>query len=165
MNQTITTISDLEFNGQLTSALNQQGQQQFSLLLAMLEQNYLDRLHIHDEQDKSAQQTLSSDIQGLQCYPVTPLKAEDAHWQQLTKINQMLHSQPIEDVRLYQNMYPEPLSQYNDSLRISDEVLQNCTFSAQRKMQQPDNTDKQVEVDETELFDLLNQIHHNEQAA
>ncbi|WP_416304896.1 VC2046/SO_2500 family protein [Neptunicella sp. SCSIO 80796] len=164
MNPAISSINDIEFSGRLSSALNQQSQQQFSLLLAMLEQNYLDRLHIHDDAE-AASAAFDPASSGLSCYPVTPLKAEARDWQQLGQINSMLGDKRPGDARLYQIMHPGPLSLRNDSMHIDEDVINNSPLSAQQKLRKPDNTDKQLEVDETGLYEILNQIHASEQAA
>ena len=53
-------------------------------------------------------------------------------------------------------MHPEPLSQYNQSDKIGEDVIANCSINTQTRMQIA--KEKIVNVDETVLYDMLQQL-------
>ncbi|GAB2683164.1 VC2046/SO_2500 family protein [Aliiglaciecola sp. 3_MG-2023] len=140
--------SDLEWSGTLNRAL-QQGEK-FALLLAMLEDNYLQRPNIHDEDHEPSH--FPSSI-SKHHYPQTPLEAEPRDWS-FARTTSELMTQNISDAILWQKMHPQPLATLNDAKRIEPEVIINCGFQTQQRFHC--NEASKIDVDETKLYDILN---------
>ncbi|MEP4891785.1 MAG: VC2046/SO_2500 family protein [Aliiglaciecola sp.] len=141
-------VSDLEWSGTLNRAL-QQGDK-FALLLAMLEDDYLQRPNISDDNDEPSH--FPSSITKHH-YPQTPLQAEEQDWS-LARTTSQLMAQNVTDAILWQQMHPQPLSTFNDAKRIEPEVIINCGLQTQQRFhsEQP----HKIKVDETKLYDILN---------
>jgi hypothetical protein len=56
-------------------------------------------------------------------------------------------------------MHPEPLSQHNRPDSIDEAVISNCSINTQARLQLA--KDKIVKVDETGLYDILQQLEPN----
>ncbi|MEP0356085.1 VC2046/SO_2500 family protein [Paraglaciecola sp.] len=143
--------SDFELNGDLNRA-SQQGAN-FALLMAMLEPNSLHRPRF--EQSDSAQ-TLLVDNSELCHYRSSQLEASQEYWQGCNNAAKLITSGSLASAQLWLAMHPEPLSHYNNALRLDDDVLANTSMYTQSRMKS--QTDKGIKVDETGLFDILDEL-------
>jgi hypothetical protein len=147
-------LDDREFSGEINRASAQGAK--FSLLLAMLEQDVLQRPRMLANQDNEQQSAHSKTISALSHYPSIPLKAEAQHWQQATFVSATIHQADIKRANLWLAMHPQPLSLYNDPKRLEDEVVANCDMHAQHRLQDLNTVD--IAVDETGLYDILQEM-------
>ena len=142
-------VADREFNGELNRASAQGAK--FALLLAMLEQDYLHRPKLLASE--TAEDTQADTLTNLSYYPSTPLKADCQHWTQANFASENIVQETIKSAQLWLVMHPQPLSLYNDPKRLDDEVVANCDIHTQQRLK--DTTNKDLQVDETELYDIL----------
>ncbi|MBU2876098.1 VC2046/SO_2500 family protein [Aliiglaciecola lipolytica] len=144
-------ISDLEWSGTLNRALEQGDK--FALLLAMLEDDYLQRPNVNGGADEPSH--FPSSI-SKHYYPQTPLQAEQQDWS-LARTTSELMAQNVSDAILWQRMHPQPLSIFNDAKRIEPEVKINCGYHTQQRFHAAHSANT-IDVDETKLYDILNEI-------
>lgn len=142
---------DLEVSGSVNRAAGQGAK--FALLLSMLEQDVLGRPRIQVEEDTPP----ATQLEGLSCYREPPLKAEPADIDNIVVTSKLLRSSG-KDALLWQCMHPHPLSQHNDAKRLADEVIVNCDYYTQRRLAPQPAPDKEVDVDETLLYDVLENL-------
>lgn len=152
----IQSVKDLEFDSRLNIALSGQGHAKFSLLLSMLEQNYLQRLSFVESAEESPEDSRDTFLKSLELSPSTPLKAEEAHWQSQNKIGELLHQGDFANCRLWLSAHPTPLSISDDPLKIPEDVISNCDLYIQNRFIK--DTPKEVEVKETGLYDILQSL-------
>ncbi|MCF2948409.1 hypothetical protein L0668_09850 [Paraglaciecola aquimarina] len=141
-------VNDRELNGAINRATTQGAK--FGLLLAMLEQNHLHRPVLQEIPEPELN---IADAAFLHHYRTSALKADAESWSNINTTSQMIKSGYIQTAHLWLAMHPEPLSQHNNSLHLNEEVLANCSYPTQTRLQQA--TDNLVKVDETGLFDIL----------
>jgi hypothetical protein len=162
-NQTVNKASqDLEFGGSLNRASNQGAK--FALLLSMLQQDVLARPRVGPANESVAQQTY--DVQSD--YPEAPLQAIAQDWPLADTTSQILHSDGIRSAQLWLAMHPQPLSLHNDAFHIDEDIFDNCDIHTQSRYAQnlaqseeamADNGSvNEIKVDETGIFDLLEEI-------
>lgn len=144
-------INDRELNGEINRA-SQQGAK-FALLLAMLEQNNLHRPVLHQAPEPELNKTESS---SLHYYRSSPLLADTRSWHSLQQTSLLVNSGHVKSAQLWLAMHPEPLSQYNNVLHLDEEILANCSFPTQTRLQQ--DKGKTIKVDETILYDVLQEL-------
>lgn len=144
-------VNDRELNGEINRA-SQQGAK-FALLLAMLEQNNLHRPVLHQTPEAELNKAESS---SLHYYRSSPLLADTQSWQSSQQTSLLVNSGHVKSAQLWLAMHPEPLSQHNNVLHLDEEILANCSFPTQTRLQQ--NKDKAIKVDETILFDVLQEL-------
>jgi hypothetical protein len=144
-------VVDREFTGEINQATGQGAK--FALLLAMLEQDLLQRPKLLARETNDEESAASKSISALSHYPPIPLKAEAWHWQQAKFASDTIHQADIKRANLWLAMHPQPLSLYNDPKRLDDEVVANCDIHAQQRLQDSNTTD--IVVDETILYDTL----------
>lgn len=148
---------DLEFCGSLNRASSQGAK--FALLLSMLQQNYLERPSVarpnNARQDDSPP---TDDIAGLSLYPKVPLSARIQDWQYADTASAIMHNDGIKSAHLWLAMHPQPLSLHNDVCVIDEDVLANCDIHTQQRHKNDVELEQEIEVDETGLYDLLQQI-------
>ncbi|WP_354667942.1 VC2046/SO_2500 family protein [Paraglaciecola arctica] len=143
--------SDYELNGTINRASRQGAK--FALIMAMLEQDCSQRPHI--EQNQQTNQS-PEHLKDLNYYRPNPLKADDNYWHTCQNTSQLIDQGQIQSAHLWMAMHPEPLSQHNNAEVIDPEVVANCSFIAQARLQQAaTNT---LQVDETGLYDILQQL-------
>lgn len=151
--QLIHLSTDLEFAGQLNRCAGHGAK--FSLLLAMLSQDMLNRPAF--EKDKAENEAIPEDIAALSVYPPQPLKPSEQTWQHLNTNKKLVHTS-LKDAQLWQSMHPEPLSLYNDTKRLADEVVQNCGYHTQLKLVDQAPFEEPIEPDATGLYDVLESL-------
>ncbi|MGJ8679858.1 VC2046/SO_2500 family protein [Paraglaciecola sp.] len=144
-------INDRELNGEINKASTQGAK--FSLLLAMLEQNHLHRPVLQEVPEPELN---IADAAFLHHYRSSTLKADVESWAYINSTSQMINSGHIQDAHLWLAMHPEPLSQHNDPLHLSEEILANCSYPTQNRLQQ--NKEKILKVDETGLYNILQEM-------
>lgn len=143
-------ISDIEFNGAIGRAASEGAL--FSLVLAMLEQDVVNRQSLfQSDTDK-----LEEKQQCINDYPQFPLNAAPEDWPSMAITADLINNTYVASARLWQNMHPAPLSQYNDVKRIDEQVIANCDFNTQKRSQNPSS--ELIQVDETKLYDILHQL-------
>lgn len=141
-------INDIELSGGLSQASQRGEGATFALLLAMLQQNLLERPHLaRDQQLPSSSQPL------VAAGPVTPLKADAEHWQNESIHAGYMQQQLTVSARLWHCMHPTPLSVHNDARRLDDEVVANCDYHTRQRL--AGKVKSELDVDETGLLDLI----------
>ncbi|ABG41881.1 hypothetical protein Patl_3375 [Paraglaciecola sp. T6c] len=162
-NQTVNKAAqDLEFGGSLNRASSQGAK--FALLLSMLQQDVLARPRIGAPNEAVTQQAY-----GVQSdYPEAPLQAIAQDWPLADTTSQLLHSDGIRSAQLWLAMHPQPLSLHNDAFHIDEDIFENCDIHTQSRYAQhvagsqdamADNGSvNEIKVDETGIFDLLEEI-------
>ncbi|WP_339721216.1 VC2046/SO_2500 family protein [uncultured Paraglaciecola sp.] len=143
--------SDYELNGTINRASGEGAK--FALLLAMLEQDCTHRPHIQKNQEINANTERKTD---LNYYRSSPLSANDSYWQTCQHTSDLIHKGQIQSAHLWLAMHPEPLSQHNKADDIDAEVIANCSLAAQTRLEQ--TKQKALQVDETGLYDILQQL-------
>lgn len=147
-----TLSSDFELNGDINRA-SQQGAK-FALLMAMLEPNSLHRPRIEDSEPK---QYLLGENSELYHYRSSPLKANQEYWRGCNNTAKLIGTGYLASAQLWMAMHPEPLSQYNNYLSIDEDVIANASVYAQSRMK--NQTAADIKVDETGLFDILDELN------
>jgi hypothetical protein len=145
-------IGNLEFSGELAKAAGQGAK--FALVLAMLEQNALSSAFF--EPQHASVNPYASAAQPVSDYPVVALSALDSHWSFAAVTGELIGNAYLASARLWQSMHPSPLSLLNDANKIDDEVINNCDLPTQRRFRS--ETAKPLVVDETKLYDILNEL-------
>jgi hypothetical protein len=154
---------DLEFSGALNRA-SQQGTK-FALLLSMLQQDILARPRVGSANDTAKHQ--ENDFQSH--YPQTALQALAKDWIFANTAAQVLRQDGIRSAQLWLAMHPQPLSLHNDAFHIDDEIFENTdTYTqaryANRYGGEGNDLNNEIKVDETGIFDLLEEIGLQTQA-
>lgn len=142
---------DIEFSGRLGKALNSQGAAQFSLMLAALQQDYLARLRF-EQQNNDATSTKPIPAE-LQYYPVQPIYAEEQDWRNMQIQKQLWQQQQFASARLSHVIHPSPLA-FKDRTQTIDPIIIDNAGLRDVPNKQPEH----IEVDETSLFELLNEL-------
>lgn len=147
---------DLEWSGALVSSAGQGAK--FALLLSMMQTDPLSRPTLVGNAPDAAlpEETLFS------AYPEVPLNVMPEHILRANTGAKLFHSH-TSDALLWNVMHPQPLSQFNDPARIPDEVVANCNMHTQNSLLNPENAKVDVEVDETGLYEILNELHPDRQ--
>ena len=143
--------SDYELNGTINRAASEGAK--FALMIAMLEQNCVHRPHIEKAQELNQNPKLDSAINH---YRNNPLSVNDTYWQTCQHTSQLIHDGQLHSAQLWLAMHPEPLSQYNKPDAINEEIITNCSINTQNRIQQA--KEKVVKIDETGLYDILQQL-------
>jgi hypothetical protein len=147
------SIHDVEFSGGLAQAAGQGAK--FALMLAMLEQDVLNRPYFEPQQAPvNPYQSVQIPVSD---YPQVALSAAEHHWSSAALTGELIGNAYLVSARLWQTMHPSPLSIFNDATRIDPQVINNCDLPAQRRLQQETAT-KPMAVDETKLYDILNEL-------
>ncbi|MDU0354177.1 VC2046/SO_2500 family protein [Paraglaciecola aquimarina] len=144
-------VRDRELNGEINRASAQGAK--FALLLAMLEQNNLYRPTLYEPPAVELDKTTAST---LHFYRSSPLMADAESWQNISQTRMLVSAGHIHSAQLWLAMHPEPLSQFNNPLQIEAQVMANCSYPTQNRLQQKiDNT---IDVNEAGLYDILQEL-------
>jgi hypothetical protein len=146
--------SDYELNGTINRATSEGAK--FALVMAMLEQDCMHRPHLEVLKEINQDSEVENN---LNHYRTSPLSANDSYWQTCQQTSQLIHSGRLHSAQLWLAMHPEPLSQHNRPDSIDDAVISNCSINTQARLQLA--KDKIVKVDETGLYDILQQLEPN----
>lgn len=139
---------DIELNGSLNRAASQGHGATFALMLAMLQENQLDRPRLAERSAETEQKQILFDKA-----PDIPLKPESQHWEFEARHADYIQRQKLISARLWHCLHPAPLSLYDDSKRLDDEVIENTSWSCRQKLK---GTKLQaLQVDETGLLDVI----------
>ncbi|WJG10998.1 VC2046/SO_2500 family protein [Aliiglaciecola sp. LCG003] len=144
-------IHDLEWSGSVNRSLGHGGK--FALLMSMLEGDFLNRPEIIETQDSDPKTDPLANLRGL--YRSPALQATVADWQLADTGAKMFQRKPYDAV-LWNALHPQPLSMRDDAKHIEAEVLANCGLSTQQRLS--GQAAKIIQVDETKLYDVLNQL-------
>ncbi len=145
--------TDIEFSGALNRAVSHEQNKNFGLLLAMLQQDVLDRKLLVKEPEPGQ---YSDEISRLNHYPSSDLHTEEYHWQQQNRLSQIINSDDLANAKLWSCLFPPPLSLHNDRFRIGDEVRSNASYETQQRLDKL--TYEPIEPDPTKLYDILNTL-------
>lgn len=152
----IRALVESEFKGALSKTLAKQGKEDFSLLLAMLQQDITNKLKLTQSEPDAEIDTRKQELAMLgRTYPETPLSAEKQHWINQVHITQAMATGDLANARLMQQMHPPPLALQNDPAFISEEIVANCDIFCQERMLE--NKSHEKEVDPTLLYDIVSQ--------
>lgn len=154
---------DLEFSGALNRA-SQQGEK-FALLLSMLQQDILARPRI----GSTNTETRCPEDEVISYYPESHLQALAQDWLWADTTTEILHGDGIRSAQLWLAMHPQPLSLHNDAFHIDDDIFENSdtytqTRYANRYGKERSDLNNEIKVDETGIFDLLEEIGLQAQA-
>ncbi|WP_026374757.1 VC2046/SO_2500 family protein [Aestuariibacter salexigens] len=141
--------ADAELSGRLAKAAGRGAE--FSLILAMLEQNVLYRPSFASDSDEVV--TDPHFPQRLNHYPPVSLKADATHFSKANVTNRLFSQSQVKNAQLWLAMHPDPLSMFNDPSRIDDEVIHNCDFATQRHLKLPEHA--KIDVDYTKMLDVV----------
>lgn len=143
--------SDYELNGTINRAASEGAK--FALILAMLEQDCTHRPQIEKQKETNQIPEVEND---LNHYRSNPLSASDAYWQTCQQTSQLIHGGQMQSAHLWLAMHPEPLSLHNQAHSINEEVVTNCNFNTQTRLQR--EKQNMMSVDETGLYDILQKL-------
>lgn len=166
-------VADAEINGSVNVAAQLAGNSQFKLVLATLEQNLLNRLRlaVGNETD-----VVTSESSVVNNYPVQPLKVSEETWIHAQEAKKHIELKGVDSVRLWQIMHPDPLSLFNDPLKLEENVVANTSYHTQLTLKaqsnikesghtnltkdEPDteSSDNILEQDPTMLYDILSDL-------
>ncbi|QHJ13296.1 hypothetical protein FX988_03557 [Paraglaciecola mesophila] len=156
------TSLDLEFSGALNRASQQGGK--FALLLSMLQQDILARPRIGSVNTETS--GVEEEITSY--YPESQLQAHAQDWLLADTTTEILHADGIRSAQLWLAMHPQPLSLHNDAFHIDDDIVENCDMYTQNRYaahsagyantSESNGHDNEITVDETGIFDLLEEI-------
>lgn len=149
-NNSLAINQDLEWSGSIARASKQGAK--FSLLLAMLEQNILLRPKVKSPDEN----TIEPEPELESFYRTPALAAQAEHFSSAATTNRILHQQTLADALLWQAMHPDPLALQADSEHIEEAIISNMSFHAQNQYRRP--VDREVAPNETQLYDLLQQL-------
>ena len=138
-----------EKNGTLAKAA--QDATLFSLYLAMQQSALVHNVSYHDLQKEDENASLHVDV--LSFYRQPALAAASADWEIIGRVNTLYNSGYTRDASLFQHMHPSPLSQVNDKNKLSDDVINNCSLSTQKRLKT--QYAEQLPEDPTMLNDLI----------
>lgn len=145
--------TDLEFSGALNKAISHDQNSNFGLLLAMLQQDVLDRRLLAKESEEAP---YGDSLNQINHYRSPNLLTEEHHWSQQRILNQNINNHDIPNAHLWACLFPPPLSLYNDRYRIDDEIKNNTSYDTQQKLDAVSH--EPIEPDATKLYDILNSL-------
>ena len=125
----------------------------FSLYLAMQQHSVAEPFEIEVAiSSKDDARSMDAQLASLNHYRRPSLSANESAWENM-QVYSSIASKDFENARLFLHMKPLPLAQTDDAKRLPDDVVQNCSLSAQKRLKkQYGNTLKE---DNTILYDIL----------
>lgn len=138
-----------EKNGTLAKAA--QDATLFSLYLAMQQSALVSNVSYIDSTEHDERATSDSDIPSFYRQPA--LAATESDWAMISRVNTLYSSGFTNDAMLFQHMHPSPLSQVNDKDKLSDDIINNCSLSTQKRLKT--QYVEQLPEDPTMLNDLI----------
>lgn len=125
----------------------------FSLYLAMHQHSLAEPISI---QSNDSDTKASSDFLMHNHYRRPALQMSDNDWRTIQTLTQ-LAATDFSAARLFQSLNPTPLAQTDNKFRLSDEIINNCSLGAQKRVyRQFSHTLKE---DNTLLYDVLSAQH------
>lgn len=121
----------------------------FSLYMAMFEHGLADPFRIESPKHEKTQQ---SALDSLNHYRRPRLQASQSDWNAMHVLSQLM-SNDVETARLYQAMFPQPLAQKDDKNRLPDDVINNSTLGAQKRIKH--HYSNVIQEDNTLLYDII----------
>ncbi|MFQ3197928.1 MAG: hypothetical protein ACI8R9_002432 [Paraglaciecola sp.] len=143
---------DVEFSGLLNRASSQGAK--FALLLSMLQQNYLERPAVALREQHSRVDNLAI----LSRYPKIPLSVQSRDWRKGDIASSIINNDGIASAHLWLAMHPQPLSLHNDVSHIDASIMANCDIYTQQRYSNDVELEREIEVDVTSIYDLLQHI-------
>lgn len=139
---------DIEFNGSLNKAASQGSGATFALMLAMLQENQLDRPRLAEPPGETEEKQILPDKA-----PDIPLMAEPQHWEFETRHANYINQQQLVSARLWHCLHPAPLSVFNDNKRLDDEIIENTSWYCREKLK--GKSLQPLQVDATGILDVI----------
>ncbi|BFT30297.1 hypothetical protein D210916BOD24_14730 [Alteromonas sp. D210916BOD_24] len=121
----------------------------FSLYLAMHQHSLAQPISIQGNDNEVAG---DDNLQVLNHYRRPALQMADSDWRAIHTLTK-LASTDFSGARLFQSLNPTPLAQTDDKLRLSDEIINNCSLGAQKRFFQQYSS--RLNEDNTLLYDVL----------
>ena len=140
-----------EWNGTLSKAA--EDATLFALYLAMQQSALSDPITFeHQETQTDNTETY---LNSVNFYKPMPLSASSQDWKNLSAVTQLVALKHFSDARLYLELHPPPLAQVNDSKRLSEDIINNCSLATQKRLSQAyKNT---IKEDNTMMSDIIEQ--------
>jgi len=104
----------------------------FALYLAMQQSALADPIKIANIESEF--DDLTQQLAQINFYRTAPLSATKSDWTNLTNMGQLIATEHFEDARLLHTMHPLPLAQFNDSMRLSEHIISNCSLATQKRL-------------------------------
>ncbi|HBL22116.1 MAG TPA: hypothetical protein DDZ29_14920 [Alteromonas mediterranea] len=125
----------------------------FSLYLAMQQHSTAAPFEIEAADSELSQKAgIDTELTSLSHYRRSSLAANESEWKNMDVMSALV-AEDFSTARLYLNMNPAPLAQTDDAKRLPDDVIDNCSLAAQKRIKkQYNNTMKE---DNTLLYDML----------
>lgn len=119
-----------EWNGILSKATK--NAHAFTLCLAMQQSALAEPIKIAGTED--APLSLETQLAKINFYRRPPLCSEGVAWQSFDVISQAINAEHFADARLHLAMHPSPLAQVNNSKKLADDVVNNCSLGTQKRL-------------------------------
>ena len=154
-NKPIDPSINWESNGVLARAAHQGAV--FSLYLAMHATSVAEPIRINTSASKEEDVTTRA-LQSLNHYRRPGIAAQEADWTAMSTLGNLMATD-MENALLFQAMYPQPLAQTNDALRLDDDVINNTTLAAQKRLQAKYRST--MDEDNTMIYDVINSVEEH----
>ena len=119
-----------EWNGTLSKAA--QDATLFALYLAM-QQSALSEPITFEKTDTNPNPT-DTYLTSINFYRNMPLSASPQDWKNVKALTRLVAFNHFSDARLQQVLHPPPLAQVNDSKKLSDDIINNCSLATQKRL-------------------------------
>lgn len=130
--KSIDPSASFEWNGILSNAT--QNAHLFTLCLAMQQSALAAPIEINGIPE--AAPAIDEQLKQLNFYRQAPLSAEGLNWESFDGVGQAIHANNYADARLHLAMHPAPLAQVNNPKKLADDVVNNCSLGAQKRLAQ-----------------------------
>lgn len=123
----------------------------FSLYLAMHATSVVEPIRVKNVAQTSVDSTERL-LASLNHYRRSSVEARDADWKAMKTLGSLM-SIDLDNALLFQAMYPQPLAQTNDPMRLNDDIVNNCSLAAQKRL----NNEYQSTLaeDNTLMYDVV----------
>jgi len=138
-----------ESSGTLAKAVHQGAI--FSLYLAMHDTSVVEPIRVKNATQTSVDSTERL-LASLNHYRRSSVEAKDADWNAMKTLGSLMASD-LDNALLFQAMYPQPLAQTNDPMRLNDDIVNNCSLAAQKRLS--NQYQSTLEEDNTLMYDVV----------
>jgi hypothetical protein len=147
-----------EWNGILSKAT--ENAHAFTLCLAMQQSALAEPIKIEGAEAPSL--SIEAQLKQLNFYRRPKLSSEGVAWTSFDVLGQAINAAHFADARLHLAMHPPPLAQVDNSKKIAEDVVNNCSLGTQKRLAQAYTN--ALEEDNT-LFDEVIENAHQVHAA
>ena len=153
-------VNEWQLGDSLGQAVAHGDKSEFAILLAMLSQD------IRDSAQFAYPETPEPELKPLpfKGFAADKLAAEPQDFDIEAQRSALFQQGGVAAVKLSLAMFPYPLAENNDPTAIPDEVKDNLSLHTQARLKQT-KLSKEVELNEAGLYDILQQIHAEPEAA